>query len=55
MNKDCKCKENKEDEIIVDALILIHDSLLSIGNSLDDINENLEYMKKQDKQIYKEA
>ena len=55
MKTDCKCKENKDEEIIVDALILIHDSLLSIGNSLDDINENLKFMRKQGKQMYEEA
>ena len=55
MKTDCKCKENKDDELIVDALILIHDIMLSIGNSLDDINENLKFMRKQDKQLYNEA
>lgn len=43
MKTDCKCKENKDDEIIVDALVLVYDSLLTVLSVLDEINEKLEY------------
>ena len=42
MKTDCKCKENKDDELIIDALVLVYDSLLTVVSVLDEINEKLE-------------